>query len=57
MVTPPRLSEDGGMELTDLFLDLWVSPDLGVRYSMKSWREPHAKVGLQGTSATEQEKS
>jgi len=26
--TPPRLLEDGGIELTDLFLDLWVSPDL-----------------------------
>lgn len=28
IVTPPRLLEDGGIELTDLFLDLWVSPDL-----------------------------
>jgi predicted RNA-binding protein associated with RNAse of E/G family len=28
IVTPPRLLEDGGLELTDLFLDLWVSPDL-----------------------------
>jgi predicted RNA-binding protein associated with RNAse of E/G family len=28
IVTPPRLIEDGGVELTDLFLDLWVSPDL-----------------------------
>lgn len=28
IVTPPRLLEDGGVELTDLFLDLWVSPDL-----------------------------
>lgn len=27
IVTPPRLLEDGGLELTDLFLDLWVSPD------------------------------
>jgi predicted RNA-binding protein associated with RNAse of E/G family len=27
IVTPPRLSHDG-VELTDLFLDLWVSPDL-----------------------------
>lgn len=27
IVTPPRLLEDGGVELTDLFLDLWVSPD------------------------------
>ena len=28
IVTPPRLLKDGGVELTDLFLDLWVSPDL-----------------------------
>lgn len=28
IVTPPRLLEDGGVELSDLFLDLWVSPDL-----------------------------
>lgn len=27
IVTPPRLLEDGGVELTDLFLDLWVSAD------------------------------
>lgn len=31
IVTPPRLSEDGGVELTDLFLDLWVSPELGYK--------------------------
>jgi len=28
IVTPPKLLADGGVELTDLFLDLWVSPDL-----------------------------
>jgi predicted RNA-binding protein associated with RNAse of E/G family len=28
IITPPRLLEDGGIEITDLFLDLWVSPDL-----------------------------
>jgi len=28
MVMPPRLLDDGGVEVTDLFLDLWVSPDL-----------------------------
>jgi len=28
IVTPPRLLKDGGIELTDLFLDLWVSRDL-----------------------------
>lgn len=28
ITTPPRLLDDGGVELTDLFLDLWVSPDL-----------------------------
>jgi predicted RNA-binding protein associated with RNAse of E/G family len=28
IVTPPKLLADGGLELTDLFLDLWVSPDL-----------------------------
>jgi predicted RNA-binding protein associated with RNAse of E/G family len=32
IVTPPKISEDGGVELTDLFLDLWVSPDL--RYEL-----------------------
>jgi GrpB-like predicted nucleotidyltransferase (UPF0157 family)/predicted RNA-binding protein associated with RNAse of E/G family len=26
--TPPKLLEDGTVEFTDLFLDLWVSPDL-----------------------------
>lgn len=28
IVTPPKLLDDGGVELTDLLLDLWVSPDL-----------------------------
>jgi len=28
IVTPPRLFDDCGVELTDLFLDLWVSPNL-----------------------------
>ncbi|MEM3701084.1 MAG: DUF402 domain-containing protein [Candidatus Bathyarchaeia archaeon] len=28
IVKPPRFLADGGIELTDLFLDLWVSPDL-----------------------------
>jgi len=28
IITPPRLLEDGTVEITDLFLDLWVSPDL-----------------------------
>jgi len=28
IVTPPRLLKDDGIELTDLFLDLWVSRDL-----------------------------
>jgi len=28
IVTPPKLLRDGGVELTDLFLDLWVLPDL-----------------------------
>jgi len=28
IVTPPKLLEDSGVEMTDLFLDLWVSPDL-----------------------------
>ena len=26
--TPPKLLKDGSVEITDLFLDLWVSPDL-----------------------------
>jgi predicted RNA-binding protein associated with RNAse of E/G family len=29
IVTPPRPLDDGEVEVTDLFLDLWVSPDLG----------------------------
>jgi predicted RNA-binding protein associated with RNAse of E/G family len=28
IITPPRLLEDGGVEITDLFIDLWISPDL-----------------------------
>lgn len=28
IITPPRLLEEGVVEITDLFLDLWVSPDL-----------------------------
>lgn len=28
IVTPSKLLDDSGVELTDLFLDLWVSPDL-----------------------------
>ena len=28
IVTPPRLLKDGRIEITDLFLDLWVSSDL-----------------------------
>jgi predicted RNA-binding protein associated with RNAse of E/G family len=28
IITPPRLLKDGGLEITDLFLDLWVAPDL-----------------------------
>jgi len=28
IVIPPRLLADGEVEITDLFLDLWVSPDL-----------------------------
>ena len=28
IISPPRLLEDGGVEITDLFLDLWVAPDL-----------------------------
>jgi len=28
IVTPSRLLKDGGIELTDLFPDLWVSRDL-----------------------------
>jgi len=28
IVTPPRLLADAEVEITDLFLDLWVSPDL-----------------------------
>lgn len=28
IATPPRLLEDGGIEFTDLFVDVWVSPDL-----------------------------
>jgi predicted RNA-binding protein associated with RNAse of E/G family len=28
ITTPPKLLKDGSVEITDLFLDLWVSPDL-----------------------------
>jgi GrpB-like predicted nucleotidyltransferase (UPF0157 family)/protein associated with RNAse G/E len=28
ITTPPKRLEDGSIEVTDLFLDLWVSPDL-----------------------------
>ena len=28
IITPPRLLEHSAVEITDLFLDLWVSPDL-----------------------------
>ena len=28
IISHPRLLEDGGVEITDLFLDLWVAPDL-----------------------------
>jgi predicted RNA-binding protein associated with RNAse of E/G family len=28
IITPPRPLEDGGVEITDLFLDLWVAPSL-----------------------------
>jgi len=28
IATPPRILKDGTLEFTDLFLDLWVSPDL-----------------------------
>jgi len=28
IITPPRLLENSVVEITDLFLDLWVSPDL-----------------------------
>jgi predicted RNA-binding protein associated with RNAse of E/G family len=28
IITPPRVLEDGVVEVTDLFLDLWVAPDL-----------------------------
>lgn len=31
IVMPPKLLGDGGVEITDLFLDLWVSPDLRYR--------------------------
>jgi predicted RNA-binding protein associated with RNAse of E/G family len=31
ITTPPKLLKDGSIEITDLFLDLWVSPDLRYR--------------------------
>jgi len=31
VTTPPKLLKDGSVEITDLFLDLWVSPDLNCR--------------------------
>lgn len=43
IVTPPRLIEDGGVELADLFLDLWVSPDL--RYKVLDEEELKNALG------------
>ena len=37
IVVPPRLLDDGGLEITDLFLDLWVAPDL--RYKVLDEKE------------------
>lgn len=37
IVTPPKLLKDGGVELTDLFLDFWISPDL--RYKVLDEQE------------------
>jgi len=37
IITPPRLLKDGGVEITDLFLDLWVAPDL--RYKILDEKE------------------
>jgi len=31
ITAPPKLLKDGSIEITDLFLDLWVSPDLEYR--------------------------
>jgi predicted RNA-binding protein associated with RNAse of E/G family len=37
IITPPRLLEDSVVEITDLFLDLWVAPDL--RYKILDEKE------------------
>jgi predicted RNA-binding protein associated with RNAse of E/G family len=50
IITPPRLLEDGVVEITDLFLDLWVAPDL--RY--KALDEKELDDALQRGWITEQ---
>jgi GrpB-like predicted nucleotidyltransferase (UPF0157 family)/predicted RNA-binding protein associated with RNAse of E/G family len=43
--TPPTILEDGSIEITDLFLDLWVSPDLRHRVLDQAELEEALKKG------------
>jgi GrpB-like predicted nucleotidyltransferase (UPF0157 family)/protein associated with RNAse G/E len=45
IVAPPRLLEDGTVEVTDLFLDLWVSPSLRYRVLDEEELEEALKKG------------
>jgi len=58
IVKPPKILADGGVELTDLFLDLWVSPDLRFKVlDEESWKTPCGKVGLQKGFVIKQRKN
>jgi GrpB-like predicted nucleotidyltransferase (UPF0157 family)/predicted RNA-binding protein associated with RNAse of E/G family len=45
IATPPKLLKDGSVEITDLFLDLWVSPDLRYRVLDQDELEEALKEG------------
>lgn len=45
ITTPPKLLKDGSIEITDLFLDLWVSPDLRYRVLDQDELEEALKKG------------
>jgi GrpB-like predicted nucleotidyltransferase (UPF0157 family)/predicted RNA-binding protein associated with RNAse of E/G family len=45
ITTPPKLLKDGSVEITDLFLDLWVSPDLRYRVLDQDELEEALKKG------------
>jgi len=45
ITAPPKLLKDGSVEITDLFLDLWVSPDLRYRVLDQDELEEALKEG------------